>query len=260
MRPPSEETGNSPEDPPSPRICCLFDDFLIESEEAYSDDDIDIASNLQEPIPSTPYLYFVDILVKNSSIRALVDSGASGSFITPETSSWLKDLNVPIRKTKGSEVINATGESYEIYDTAFIPLIWNDKTAELKTKVLSSLTFPLVLGLDALYLFGTVINHREASYFFVTDPTKNYKFEIVPLTLEKKGSCNHLGEQGLSELTDEQKATLKEFSRKEVPPLPPKLPCTNVAEHKIEIKEGVKPFKIPCYTIPQALEKVMHAD
>lgn len=251
MRPPSEETGRTPEDSPYSQINCLFEDFPIETGEAYFDDYVEIVSNLQGSIPSSPYLYFVDVLVNNSSIRALVDSGASGSFITPETSSWLRDLKVPIRKTKGSEVISATGESHKIYDTAFIPLTWNGRTAELKAKVLSSLTFPLVLGLDALFLFGTVINHRAASYFFITDPTTDYKFEIVPLSLKRNESCNQLGEQGLSELTDEQKTTLREFILQEVPPLPPKLPCTNVAEHRIEVKEGARPFKTRAIPSPK---------
>lgn len=33
-----------------------------------------------------------------------------------------------------------------------------------------------------------------------------------------------------------------------------------MAQHHIEIKEGSKPFKIPCYAVPQALEEAMYAE
>ena len=190
----------------------------------------------------------------------MVDSGASGSFISPDTSRLLQSLQVPIRRTRPTKVVTATGEACEIRDTAFLPMVWNDKIAELKSKVLSTLEFPLVLGLDALRLYGVLIDFQNGKYFFLSDPTRTYAFEEIPLPVTEEEKLNNLLDQGLQGLTEEQRATLDKFIAEKVPPLPDKLPCTNVAEHHIEIKEGSKPFKIPCYAIPQALEKEMHAE
>lgn len=145
-------------------------------------------------------------------------------------------------------------------DTIFVPLEWNGKIAELKTKVLASLKHPIVLGLDALKLFGVIVDFARDNYFFATDPTKTYPFYEVPAPAAEQHLLNSLIDQGIRELTTEQKSRLQAFITEKVPPLPEKLPCTNVAEHKIELIPGSKPFKIPQYTVPQALQAQMNAE
>ena len=145
-------------------------------------------------------------------------------------------------------------------DTIFVPLEWNGKIAELKTKVLASLSHSLVLGLDALKLFGVIVDFARENYFFVTDPTTTYPFHEVPASVVNVHQLNSLIDQGIRELTPEQKSQLQKFIAEKVPPLPGKLPCTNVAEHKIELIPGSKPFRIPQYTVPQALQAQMNAE
>ena len=114
-------------------------------------------------------------------MRSLVDCGATCSFIGLEMSEKLRRLNVPIRQSRPSKVMTATDEESELRRTAFIPLLWRDKTVEFKSKVLNTLGFPLVLGSDALRLFGVVVDYSRSQYFFLKDPTRRYAFEEVAI-------------------------------------------------------------------------------
>lgn len=236
-------------------VNCVHEDFHLEDEDDYwNKEEVHHISN-----PNLR-LIFVDVVVRDTKIRALVDCGATCSLVDPETSTLLQKLNLPVRRTRPSTVITATGEEYMLRDTIFVPLEWIGKMAELKTKVLATLSHSLVLGLDALNFFGVIIDLARENYFFIMDPTMTYSFHEIPAPVAKEHQLNSLIDQGIRELTPEQKSQLQKFIAEKVPLLPEKLPCTNVAEHKIELIPGSIPFKIPQYTVPQALQAQMNAE
>lgn len=197
----------------------IYEDFSLDPEDEYLDEPSDEISHVRD---SQPRLIFVDVQVRGIKIRALIDCGASCSFISHEASLLLQAHQVPVRATRPSKVTTATGEVSELRETAFLPLEWGEKIAELKAKVLRSLGYSLVLGLDALRLYGVMLDFAAGQYLFASDPTTRHTFEEVPVSPVVESTLNSLLDQGIRELTSEQKARLEEFIKEKVPPLPEK--------------------------------------
>lgn len=78
-----------PYGPPSESVNCLFEDFYLEDEDDYWKDGEEEIHLISSP---NPRLIFVDVVVKDTKIRALVDCGATCSFVDPETSVLLQKL------------------------------------------------------------------------------------------------------------------------------------------------------------------------
>lgn len=205
-------------------------------------------SDLYYPMsaPSSPEpLLYVTVLIKDYAIKALVDCGASRTFIGPLCLEMIKELNFPIIERVGSVQL-ANGELLTVSKEVTLPVELNGRTKPLRVPVLDSLTEPLVLGLDFLKYYKIQADFVTRTWTYKNKPKKVYNFESSRVAPE---SC-----AGLMELDATQRDRLEHFLKEQLPEIPDKPGLTNLTEHVIDVGDST-PVKQRCYIVsPKVLE------
>lgn len=190
---------------------------------------------------------FVVLNVLGNKIKALVDCGATRSFISSIGLELARKYNLKTEIKDGTVQV-ANGEVMLVTHTIFLPVELKQKTGILPIRVLGSSPIPLILGLDFLKSFDVSIDFRSRSWLYNNEPKVSYTFETVEPDLDL---CN-----GLRELTVSQSNRLQEFLTKELPKTPEKPGLTDVTEHKIEVTCQV-PIKQRHYMVsPKVMEAI----
>lgn len=194
---------------------------------------------------NTEPLLYVTVIIQNYAVKALVDSGATRTFIGPLCLELIKDLNLPIERNKGS-VRLANGEICTVSKEVTLPVELNGRFKQLKARVIDSLTEPLVLGLDFLKLYKIQADFSTSTWSFKNKMKRIYKFENKHVTRE---TC-----AGLMELDSTQRDRLEQFLKEHLPEIPDKPGLTNLTQHVIDVGDN-KPVKQRCYIVsPKVME------
>lgn len=194
-----------------------------------------------------PLMYLtLDIL--GQPIKALVDSGASKTFIGPKAHDLIKSHNLTTRFVD-SQVQFANGNLSVVSQEIILPLELKNRKQLVSAKVLDSLPMDLLLGLDFLKLFDINIDFGERKWSFNDLPKETHDLESNE---EPQDLCN-----GLLELSKDQADRLAEFLSKELPEAPTKPGMTNLVEHKIDVGNH-SPIKQRYYMVsPKVLEAII---
>ena len=105
-------------------------------------------------------LMFVNIIILGNPIKALVDSGASRSFIELQGLELVKNLGLRIQKSHGIVQI-ANGSIQKVSDELVTPIELEDKVRLIKNFVLNSLLVDFVIGLDFLKIFNISVEYEN---------------------------------------------------------------------------------------------------
>ena len=182
------------------------------------------------PLLSIQPLLFITLNVVTRPLKALIDSGATRSFVGPQGLRELKRLGFKTIQKQG-QVQVANGNIEVVSEEIEFPVELNQTTRLIRARVLNSLPVAVALGLDFLTLFKMRVDFEKRSWIFKDDPSKVYYFALEESNPE---SCC-----GISELTLSQAELLKNFLAEMLPKAPEKPGITNLTEHVIDT--GIHP-------------------
>ena len=178
----------------------------------------------------TQPLVFITLSVENQPLKALIDSGATRTFVGPKGLRELKRLGFQTIQKQG-QVQVANGNMEVVSEEIEFPVELNGTTRLIRARVLKSLPVAVALGLDFLTLFKMSVDFEDRSWVFKDDPSRVYYFALEESNPE---SCC-----GISELTLSQAELLKNFLAVMLPKAPEKPGITNLTEHVIDT--GIHP-------------------
>ena len=203
-------------------------------------------------------LLYIEVRLSKLSFKALVDSGAARTFISPELRERILEQGFKIVNTTPTFVVSPLGAQEEINEAFRLPLTIKDKKQTIKVRVLPSLDTPCILGIDALRAFGMQINFEDNSFVFFENPLNNHPFlEEDEFTMAV--SFNQVKEgTGLKKLTPEQKVRLEEFL-KTIPPSPNRPGTTNLISHHIDVN-GHPPIKQRYYPVSPIVQEAIYEE
>ena len=182
------------------------------------------------PLLGTQPLLFITLSVVDQPLKALVDSGATRTFVGPGGHRELKRLGFQTIRKQG-QVQVANGNMEVVSEEIEFPVELNGTTGLIRARVLNSLPVAVALGLDFLTLFKMSVDFEDRSWVFKDDPSRVYYFALEESNAE---SCC-----GISELTLSQAELLKNFIAVMLPKAPEKPGITNLTEHFIDT--GIHP-------------------
>lgn len=178
---------------------------------------LDEAVDFQDPDFCAPVhgsknyeLLFATLYISGHPIQALLDGGSTRSYVSAETETFLRSLGIPVIKARHGSVIMAAGQRSIVRDRIRFSVTFYGVTREITTRILPSLTFDCIVGLDFLNAFSIIVDHENFTWWF-----KNSPEEIIPFERAyRAGSspeCN-----GIIILNEEQNTRLKEVLDSEI--------------------------------------------
>ena len=190
---------------------------------------------------------FLNVCISGQPVRALVDSGATRSFIGSENLKMLGRLGV--RPVAGRGLVQVTNSRVELVSQEITaPLRLKGRTKELCMRVLPTLPVDVALGLDFLKDFGILVDYEDRRWSFKDNPAELYHFDFEKWTSDR--CC------GITELTSGQARTLQDFLNQELPQDTGKPGLTTLAEHVIDVG-GHEPIKRRHYLVsPRVMEAI----
>lgn len=155
-------------------------------------------------------LLFVTFHVSGQPIQALLDGGSTRSYVSAETENLLRSLNIPVMKARHGSVVMAAGQKSIARDRIRFPIVFYGVNREITTRVLPSLTFDCIVGLDFLNAFSIIVDHDNFTWWFKERPEEVFPFERA-YRAGSSPECN-----GILILNDEQITRLKEVLDAEI--------------------------------------------
>ena len=229
---------------------------MLENGEDFLSSEIEEESDTEELFSTDrkSSLLFVTIDLGNYEIPALVDCGASRTYINPQFEKIAKNLGYRTKSGKTATVITPVGATEEINQYMKLPIGLKDSRQKVTARILPSMEIPCILGLDSLRALGIRILFDSLKWYFATKPSQLFDFETI-----KSITCNSEPINNLQELSTEESITLKEFLKKEIPPTPDKLSETSLATHHIDVGDH-PPIKQRGYPMSPEVEKAMNQE
>ena len=212
----------------------------------------DFLSNLA--LPKTK-LNYVKIKLGSLEFAALIDSGAARSFISLPIKEQAEKLGFKVRKSRPSTVVSPLGLSEIVDENLRLPIQFQEYKQKLNFRVLPSMAFPCILGIDALRIFGINLFFGEDVYNFSANPLKYYKF--MPDTFAATSAVEICS--GLQVLSDAENIKLKEFLKIELSALSTKPGVTSLATHHIDVGDN-KAIKQRYYPVSKVVEAALHEE
>ncbi|XP_053593878.1 uncharacterized protein LOC128667533 [Microplitis demolitor] len=173
-------------------------------------------------------------------LKALIDSGASKSFLGPEGIALVTQLRLSPETVSTRRVILANGDIQQVNQMTTVELQIGNQTATAKLYLMPSLSQPCVLGLDFLKKMEMMIDFQPDS-----------KFQF---TAETTPSCAIIC-CGIQSLSPAERDTLQTFVDKNIRP-PGKLGVTKFAEHDIDFGDNPPVKQKPYNVTPILLEAI----
>ncbi|KAK2575323.1 hypothetical protein KPH14_000816 [Odynerus spinipes] len=109
-------------------------------------------------------LLFLTIFIEGRPIRALIDTGASRTFLGPSAVGIVRELGISIETARPIRVRTATGQQVHSRKEVGLTLTVGAKTAGLRARILPRLGLECVLGIDFLRTFGVNIDFADNTW------------------------------------------------------------------------------------------------
>lgn len=195
--------------------------------------DSDVLNNIHKSrapgAQRSPIAFFVNITVHGRVIKALIDSGASRSFIGPNIIQWLESLGTNTQKIPPRRVIIANGDEQAIDTLSSATVLLEQRPLSLEFLWMPSLSQDCILGLDFLKIAGMVVDFADHTWHY--RDSGHLKYQFLP---ESSLACTVLC-NGLMCLEPSQQEELTKFLDDNLVPAPEKLPCTTLTFHDIDV-------------------------
>ena len=220
-------------------------EFLLPGESL--DPEIDHGNDSSEclcNLSSGSSLYYVSVKIGDENFVALVDSGASRTFVSQSVRDKIKNFGFQVKKGRRLTVITPLGKEETVDENIKLPIILNTHCQKINVRVLPSLEIPIILGIDALRIFGINIHFGEHFYSFASDPTRFYHFRSNEDPPELLFGCeialNSAQEKhlGLEPINEDQKVLLQKLLDQEIPENNEIHGMTTLASHHIDVGDS----------------------
>ena len=179
--------------------------------------------------------YFLDLNIKNTTVRALVDMGSTRTYVNNNVQPLLSSILQPVN----ASVLVANNSIESVAGEADIQFSVSKFRKNLVVRLLPSLDYDCVLGVDFLKLFGVEIDFSQNTWKAGDGPHMKFlgRKEEMRVTGQIVGEC-----AGLIELTAEQRVEVDRIVKSLVVKPGKTLAATNLAELKIDV-EGHPPIR-----------------
>lgn len=191
--------------------------------------------------------FFLTLTIKGQKVTALVDSGSTRTYLGPVFEQVLQDSIIPV----SASVLLADNSVEPVLGEVNTQLTLAGKRKALPVRLVHSLSYDCILGIDFLKTFGIKIDFGKSKWQFSGE---SGWFDFDP-ALGK--SCDVSGDfAGLQELTYVQRGQIADLIRKHVKEPGKKLAITKLARHKIELSDPT-PIRQNSRRVSPALLKEM---
>lgn len=117
----------------------------------------------------TESLLFITLRIQGVHLTALVDSGATRSFIGSKGIELIENLNFQV-KENNSKVQFGNGHVEVVSKEMLLPIQLEEETREISVRVLDNAPFRLIVGLEFLRIIHIVSNFENRSWSFQSRP------------------------------------------------------------------------------------------
>ena len=201
-------------------------------------------------------LYYVPAFVSNVEFIALVDSGASKTFINSSVRDKLLEAGYKMNNNNILTVLTPLGASEQINQSFEIPLRIDDQIHTIVARVLPSMTTECIIGKDTLRIFGFNLHFGTDSYAYDINPNKYYNFKEV-MEFNALYLINDK-DKGIQTLTDKQRQELKKLLDEEI--VIPEVPkTTNLPCHHIDVGDS-EAIKQRYYPVSGVVEEALYKE
>lgn len=219
----------------------------------------DVCYNLSNDYAKHELLHLV-VKIGRNHYPAMVDCGASCTFLASGLKQMCQSVGIQVFKGKRTVICSPLGSEL-VDEYVKVPLEIENHVGTVKAVFLSSMNLPIIIGLDALHIFGMQIDFQHMNWYFASHPLEPFDFvsateaqiECARLSLDAMEFC------GLQELRESESEDLKQFLATHLPKKSDTFSCTDLIEHNIDVGDE-KPLKQPWYQISPIVEKALYKE
>ena len=193
--------------------------------------------------------FFVRIEVSETPAVALVDSGASRTYVGPKFADRYGDrvFETPDPRT----ITLANGSLERISGQIRVPISIYVPSNEMAIRLVKALAYDCVLGMNALELFDVSINFKERTWQLRNGTCMTFN------GIEGSTYSDDERVAGICELDDIQMDRLQRLLDELIPSGKPKLGLTHLTKHSIDV-QGAKPIKQRYYPVSLKVREEMY--
>ena len=229
--------------------------MLEYGEELGDSEEIEPNDSLANLATSRNNLNYVKLKLGSLEFAALIDSGAARSFISLPIKEQALKLGFKVKKGRPSTVVSPLGLQEIVDENLRLPININGRKQNINFRVLPSMGFPCIVGIDMLRAFGINLFFGEDIYSFSDNPLQYYKF--MPDTFAATSAVEICS--GLQVLSDDENTKLKEFLDVELSALSTKPGVTSLATHHIDVGDN-KAIKQRYYPVSKVVEAALYEE
>lgn len=196
-----------------------------------------------------PFAFYADLEIGGRLIRALVDSGATRTFAGKAGIELISSLGIPAKKIPNRRVTVANNQVTIVNLAAELPIRLGDRTTQVETLCMPSLSEDFVIGFDFLQAARMVIDFFDKTWCYRDEPTKRHSF--VPAETAQHVMCN-----GLRIPQDSEAARLQKFLKKKLPVTVGNPPVSKLSPHKIDVGD-TEPIRQRAHRMTERIREVM---
>lgn len=192
----------------------------------------------------------VELLIYGRPVKALVDSGATRTFIGPDLVEFLSDLGIITVQIPPRPVVVANSQIETVNTASEVPALLNNRPTVAFAHHLPALSEDLILGLDFLRQARMVVDFYAETWYFRDRPEEQFSF-VPEIGVASISMCCGLRTPD----TDEAKR-LGEFLDAHLPPESEESAVTSLVTHSIEVANS-PPVKQRPYTVTPVIRDIM---
>lgn len=168
---------------------------------------------------------FAKVKLGQHDAEALIDTGASNSFIGNHyATTVIEDAE---RENVDVEVSLAEGTVVRVKEATCVDISFGERLVKMPLMILPEVVDDLILGVDYLREVGATL----------TIGKEVYRFDEEETSRPAKARCSGIGEK-----SDNEEVIIKDFLNAELTPFETATGLSNIAEHRIRMKDET-PFK-----------------
>ncbi|KAH0552558.1 hypothetical protein KQX54_012409 [Cotesia glomerata] len=109
---------------------------------------------------------FVDVQIRERTIKALLDTGASVTCIKEvDERNWVYGLGARVRPMNKKTAAVADGSVMAIHALVTLPLVINDEMRPVEVQVIPKLNYDMILGMDAIAAFEICYDRQTGRWW-----------------------------------------------------------------------------------------------
>uniref|UniRef100_A0A6V7JKA4 Retrotransposon gag domain-containing protein n=1 Tax=Bracon brevicornis TaxID=1563983 RepID=A0A6V7JKA4_9HYME len=190
------------------------------------------------------------VTVENKPSKALVDIGASLSFVRERVIDFLTKIGIKPYTVAKRKVITVAGHQEVVQEAYKVKVLLDDRGVTLGALALKPLSEDIILGLETLSSVGMIIDFQAQTRWYRGEPTKVYPFAPAEQALRVLLCC------GLKTPDAQEAKRLESLLDECIAPNNGEIGTTKLTEHVIDV-ENSPPIKQKPRHVTPALRETM---